>query len=129
MRGLMYGSIGAAFAIALPTASGPLVGLLSFAFAWMFVLLFAGLPLLLAAAVLRPLQEKLRRWIPGRLFAPVALLAAVPFGILIASGLMALLGGKDFLRADPQGFSGLRVAVAGGLGLGLGSLRDLPAET
>ena len=128
IRGAFYGSVGAALAIALSTdVEFPLV-LVFAVFVWMFVLFFAGLPLILAAAFVQPTQRMLKRVLPGRLFVPMAVLAAVPFGMLVCMTVMRLTGWTTDLWTDPRWISVLRVAFAGSIGLGLGCVHDVTGQ-
>ena len=55
----------------------------------------------------------------------MAVLAAVPFGLLICVAALKLLGWADRCLLPQDWVSPLRVGIAGGLGLGLGCVQDL----
>lgn len=128
IRGTLYATVGIAIVTTRIAWNDPILWPLAALMAWPWVLLTAGPLLVLSSLPLMMIQSSIHRRVTGRLRSLCAALAGVPFGILVTYIVLAFFGKRGTPWTDTAWIPWMPESAAG-LGLGLGCVEGLPAET
>jgi hypothetical protein len=128
VRGALYGTIGLAVGISWEGLLLPHLWLLIVPLFWALSLIITFPVMLVPAIPLLHVQSLLRKRLRGRLFLIAALLAALPFMLLLLTTFWALWGGPLSSYSASDGLFCLRIIVSGSIGLGLGCVDEILKE-
>ena len=127
-RGSLYATIGAAFGLTWSAWQSPVHWLIGALLAWPWILLVAGPLLFLSAIPVTIIHRTLRTRIPSWGFLPIAVLTAVPFGLVTCYLVVAFFGKSGSPWTVAAWIPWMPEAIAAGVGLGLGCAQGVPVE-
>jgi len=129
IRGTLYATVGIVIVTTRDAWHDPLTWAVLALMTWPWTLLTAGPLIVLSTLPLMMIQDSLRRRVTGRLRRFCAVLAGIPFGILVTYLVLAFFGKRGTPWTDAAWIPWMPESVAAGLGLGLGCVEGLPTET